>query len=79
MTLYNSEGKPFKFNIFLYVLPFSKLKYLTLIFERSQDTLFECLDDALKHTGGIPTEIWFDNMKQVVDHQRSDFGHPVFN
>ncbi len=79
MTLYNSEGKPFKFNIFLYVLPYSKLKYLTLIFERSQDTLFECLDDAFEHTGGIPTEIWFDNMKQVVDHQKSDFGHPVFN
>jgi transposase len=79
MTLYNTEGKPFRFNIFLYVLPYSKLKYLTLIFERSQDTLFQCLDDAFDHTGGIPAEIWFDNMKQVVDHQKSDFGHPVFN
>lgn len=79
MTLYNTEGKPFRFNIFLYVLPYSKLKYLTLIFERSQDTLFQCLDDAFNHTGGIPAEIWFDNMKQVVDHQKSDFGHPVFN
>ena len=79
MTLYNIEGQPFHFNIFLYVLPYSKLKFMTLIFERSQDTLFNCLDDAFHHTGGVPTEIWFDNMKQVVDHSKSNFGHPVFN
>jgi transposase len=79
MTLYNSVGQPIHFNIFLYVLPYSKLKYLTLIFERSQDTLFQCLDDAFYHTGGVPTEIWFDNMKQVIDHTKSDFGKPVFN
>ena len=29
MTLYNKENKPYHFNIFLYVLPYSKLKYLT--------------------------------------------------
>lgn len=79
MTLYSSDGTPYRFNIFLYVLPYSKLKYMTLIFERSQDTLFECLEDAFVHTGGVPTEIWFDNMKQVVDHTKSSFGHPVFN
>ncbi|MFD1440789.1 IS21 family transposase [Lacticaseibacillus hegangensis] len=77
MTLYNTEGKAFTFNIFLYVLPYSKLKYLTLILERSQDTLFNCLDDAFHHTGGIPKEIWFDNMKQVVDHTKSDIGQRV--
>ena len=79
MTLYNNNGEPFTFNIFLYVLPYSKLKYLTLIFERSQDTLFECMNDAFEHTGGIPREIWLDNMKQVIDHTKSDFGRPVFN
>lgn len=80
MTLYNNEGKPFTFNIFLYVLPYSKLKYITLIFERSQDTLFNCMDDAFYHTGGVPKEIWFDNMKQVVDHAKSDIGqHVVLN
>lgn len=77
MTLYNRDGKPFTFNIFLYVLPYSKLKYTTLIFERSQDTLFSCLDDAFYHTGGVPKEIWFDNMKQVVDHAKSDIGKRV--
>ncbi|MDQ7936969.1 IS21 family transposase [Lactiplantibacillus sp. WILCCON 0030] len=79
MTLYDANGTPHNFNIFLYVLPYSKLKYLTLIFERSQDTLFECLAEAFEHTGGVPNEIWFDNMKQVVDHTKSAFGKPIFN
>lgn len=79
MTLYNKAGKPVRFNIFLYVLPFSKRKYISLVFERSQDTLFQCLNDAFKATGGVPTEIWFDNMKQVVDHTKSSFGKAVFN
>ncbi|PTM23637.1 IS21 family transposase [Lactobacillus sp. PFC-70] len=79
MTLYDKDGKPYHFNIFLYVLPFSKLKYITLVFERSQDTLFQCLNDAFEATGGVPTEVWFDNMKQVVDHSKSSFGKAVFN
>ncbi len=33
MTLYNKAGKPIRFNIFLYVLPFSKRKYISLVFE----------------------------------------------
>ncbi|WP_304053729.1 IS21 family transposase [Levilactobacillus namurensis] len=79
MTLYDKDGKPYHFNIFLHVLPFSKLKYITLVFERSQDTLFQCLNDAFEATGGVPTEVWFDNMKQVVDHSKSSFGKAVFN
>lgn len=58
---------------------YSKLKYLTLIFEQRQDTLFQCLDDAFKSTGGVPQEIWFDNMKQVVDHSKSAFGKASLN
>ena len=79
LTLYSHEGVAYRFNIFLYVLPYSKLKYLSLTFERSQDTLFQCLTEAFEATGGVPTEVLFDNMKQVVDHSKSTFGHPVFN
>ncbi len=35
------------------------------------------MDDAFDHTGGVPSEIWFDNMKQVVDHAKSDIGQRV--
>jgi len=56
-------------------------KFLTLTFDRKQDTLFECLDDAFYHTGGVPKEIWFDNdnMRMVVDQSRSQFSKAHFN
>ncbi len=79
MRLISNQGEIFEFNIFLYVLPYSKKKYVTLTFDRKQDTLFECLDDAFYQTGGVPKEIWFDNMKTVVDHSRSQFSKPHFN
>jgi len=79
MVLYDKFGKVYKFNIFLYVLPYSKLKYITLTVDRKQDTLFKCLDEAFYHTGGVPSEIWFDNMKTVVDQSRTQFRSVVFN
>ncbi|MGX7023207.1 IS21 family transposase [Pediococcus ethanolidurans] len=79
MTLYNRQNEPVTFNLFLYVLGYSRYKYIVLTRDRKQETLFNCLNDAFEATGGVPDEIWFDNMKQVVDHQRSTFGNPVFN
>ncbi|MGF2065345.1 DDE-type integrase/transposase/recombinase, partial [Enterococcus casseliflavus] len=79
MRLISNQGEVFEFNICLYVLPYSKKKFITLTFDRKQDTLFECLDDAFYHTGGVPKEIWFDNMKTVVDHSRSQFSKAHFN
>lgn len=79
MRLISNQGEVFEFNIFLYVLPYSKKKFITLTFDRKQDTLFGCLDDAFYHTGGVPKEIWFDNMKTVVDHYRSQFSKAHFN
>src|SRR5699024_11567212 len=63
----------------LYVLPYSKFKFLKLTLDQKQDTLFKCLFEAFKDTGGIPKEIWFDNMSTVVDHKLSDFHHHRFN
>lgn len=79
MKLISNEGEVVQFNLFLYVLPFSKKKYITLTFDRKQDTLFQCLDDAFYHTGGVPEEIWFDNMKTVVDRSRTQFNKVYFN
>lgn len=46
VKLISNQGEIFTFNIFLYVLPYSKKKYITLTFDRKQDTLFSCLNDA---------------------------------
>ena len=48
-------------------------------YHQKQDTLFKCLFEDFKATGGIPKEIWFDNISTVVDHKLSDFHHHRFN
>ncbi|WP_276532381.1 IS21 family transposase [Enterococcus italicus] len=79
MKLTTSDGEIIEFNIFLYVLPYSKKKYFTLTFDRKHDTLFECLYKAFQYTGGVPKEIWFDNMRTVVDHSRTQYAKVQFN
>lgn len=79
VTMADRNGVPHNFSIFLYVLPYSKFKFLKLTLDQKQDTLFKCLFEAFKATGGIPKEIWFDNMSTVVDHKLSDFHHHRFN
>lgn len=79
VTMTDRNGVSHTFSIFLYVLPYSKFKFLKLTLDQKQDTLFKCLFEAFKATGGIPKEIWFDNMSTVVDHKLSDFHHHRFN
>lgn len=79
MKMISNQGEIFTFNIFLYIMPYSKKRYITLTFDRKQDTLFSCLNDAFYYTGGVPEEIWFDNMKTVVDHSRTQFSKAQLN
>ena len=79
ITMTDRNGVPHTFSIFLYVLPYSKFKFLKLTLDQKQDTLFKCLFEAFKATGGLPKEIWFDNMSTVVDHKLNDFHHHRFN
>lgn len=79
MIMHDKFGKTYQFNIFLYVLHYSKMKYITLTWDRKQDTLFECLKNAFEYTEGVPKEIWFDNMRTVVDRPRTQFRKVVFN
>ena len=43
VTMTNRNGIPHTFSIFLYVLTYSKFKFLKLILDQKQDTLFKCL------------------------------------
>lgn len=79
MTLISRSGQPFKINIFLMVMGYSRNKFIIITSDRSQDTLFRCMVEAFKYYGGLPQEILFDNMKTVVDHTRSSFAKTVFN
>lgn len=79
LTMKDRSGVKHTFSIFLYILPYSKYKFLRLTLDQKQDTLFRCLYEAFQATNGVPKEIWFDNMSTVVDHKLSDFHHHRFN
>lgn len=48
-------------------------------FKKDQVSLFHCLTNTFKVTGGVPKKIWFDNQKAVVDRTRLNFGKAVSN
>lgn len=80
IKMVSKNGEVFYFNIFLYVLGYSRMKYLEVTFDRTQATVFQCLVNAFGYCGnGVPQEIWFDNMKTVVDRSKSQFTQTVFN
>lgn len=73
------NGEVFQINIFLIILGFSRLKYIELTLDKSEDTLQKVLINSFKYFGGIPREILFDNMKTVVDHSKSNYSQAVLN
>lgn len=54
MTLVNAYGEIFKINIFLIVLGYSRLKFIQLTSDRTQETLFRCLLNAFRYFNGVP-------------------------
>lgn len=79
LTMISKCGETFKVNIFLMVLGYSRTKYVCLTSDRSQETLFLCLMNAIMYFGGVPREILFDNMKTVVDRSKSTFSSVQLN
>lgn len=79
VKMINKHGEMFEINIFLIVLGFSRLKFTKLTADKRQKTLFECMIEAFKYFQGIPKEILFDNMKTVVNHEKSTFKNVVLN
>ncbi|MBE3563952.1 MAG: IS21 family transposase [Hydrogenibacillus schlegelii] len=51
---------------FVYLLSFSRFMYVEFTERLDMDTLFRCLLNAFEACGGVPKEVLFDNMKQVV-------------
>jgi transposase len=80
VKMVSRHGEVFYINLFLYVLGYSRMKYVEVTLDRKQATVFQCLIHAFQACGeGVPQEIWFDNMKTVVDRSRSQFNQTVFN
>ena len=79
VTMVNRHGEKFVINIFLFVLGYSRLKFIKLTTNRTQKTLFECLFQAFVYIHASPHEILFDNMATVVDREHSTFKNIALN
>ena len=67
LTLTSRNGEKFTFNIFSYKLGYSR--YCRFVYSRTKtrQDVFNCLIMAMKASGGVPSEILFDNMSSIVD------------
>lgn len=79
LKMISKYGELFEVNIFLMVLGYSRTKFVMLTSNKTQKTLFECMNEAFKYFGGVPREILFDNMPTVVDRANSRVGHIKLN
>ena len=79
LKIISKHGEIFEVNIFLIVLGYSRMKFLKLTSDKTQRTLFMCMNEAFKYFGGIPKEILFDNMATVVDRANSRIGNVKLN
>jgi len=79
LTLISSKGEPFKIDIFLMLLGYSRKKYIELTLDRNQDTLMNAMVRGIKYFEGVPKEIIFDNMKTVVDRSKTIYEKAVIN
>ncbi|SET83468.1 Transposase [Natronincola peptidivorans] len=79
IKMISRQGEVFEINIYLMVLGYSRLKFLKLTTDRTQETLFECLFEGFRYYQGIPREILFDNMSTVVDRSKTTFKNIAIN
>lgn len=60
----NGEYK--KLYCFLFILGYSRMRYIEFVTDMTTSTLIRCHINAFRYFGGYPEEILYDNMKQVV-------------
>lgn len=61
----DKDGKIKPIYVFAYILGFSRYCYIEFTQSMSQDVFINCHKNAFDYCGGVPTEILYDNMKQV--------------
>ena len=64
--LINKNGELFVINIFLMRLHYSKKFFAKLTIDKKRDEVKTCIIEAVEYFGGVPREIWFDNMATVM-------------
>lgn len=78
-TLHTKQGERITFQLFLMILGYSRFKFIEPTLTKDQKVLFSAMSHGFEAFGGVPKEIWFDNMKTVVDRAKTQYSHVVFN
>ena len=68
-----------KLYAFSYILGYSRYRYVEFTVDISVQSLIKLHLNAFRYTGGIPSEILYDNMKQVVLERRIKASESRFN
>ena len=64
---------------FSYILGYSRYRYVEFTVDISTQSLIKLHINAFSYTGGIPSEILYDNMKQVVLERKMNASESRFN
>ena len=73
------DGRHRKLYCFSYILGYSRLRYVEFITDIRTQSLIKLHLDAFRYTGGITSEILYDNLKQVVLERRIRAKESTFN
>lgn len=75
------DGERVKVACFLFVLGYSRYRYMTFSFYQDKSSVLEALEESLRHLGGSPRDVLIDNAKSLVlEHLKNDAirFHPDF-
>ena len=73
----DAKGKTSTVYVFVMLLGFSRAMYVEFVEHCTLETFMDCHIRAFGHLGGVPAEVLYDNMKNVVIGR--DKGKPRFN
>lgn len=72
-----ADGRSTTVYAFVMVLGFSRAMYVEFVERCTLETFMDCHIRAFRHLGGVPAEVLYDNMKNVVIGREN--GKPTFN
>lgn len=72
MKIVLATGEVIEINILVVILSYSRFRYYGLSLSKTQDVLFNHLNNAFINFGGVPKGLVTDNMKTVMDEPRTE-------
>ncbi len=73
ITFLLDNGEEVVVNVFVLLLSYSRFRVYRLSISKTQDILFNFLDEAFETFGGVPDELLTDNMSTVMDEARTEY------